>query len=186
MGFGPIAQIGGQLLEYGVNHIENKKAREFNEDMTNQQMAFQERMSNTAHQREVEDLTKAGLNPILSAGGGGSSSPSGASGSAPTPPTISMPDFMAYGISLKQLEQVDQKLAIDKANSAANIANTLSSTDLNKMKKILYQKGMPRAQLEGEASGIIQKFIRYLKDSAQKPRLPESAEDVGPGGFILP
>ena len=59
---------GGQMLA-------NNQTRK----STAKQMAFQERMSNTAHQRQVADLRAAGINPILSAKLGGASTPAGAS-----------------------------------------------------------------------------------------------------------
>ena len=43
-----------------------------------QMMDFQRQMANTAHQRQIADLKRAGLNPILSARYGGAAAPPGA------------------------------------------------------------------------------------------------------------
>lgn len=64
--------------------LSQKFAREemaFNAEQAALNRAWQEKMSNTAHQREVKDLLAAGLNPVLSSGGSGASTPTGSSAS---------------------------------------------------------------------------------------------------------
>lgn len=70
-----------QAIMQGVyNHIENATAMSYNSAEALKNREWQEHMSNTSYQRAVEDMKKAGLNPILAFSNGGASTPGGSAG----------------------------------------------------------------------------------------------------------
>lgn len=183
MGFG-LGSIAGPIFDVamqGWQNYETHRSQGIAQGQAQNQMDFQERMRNTSHQAEVEDLKKAGLNPILSAGGQGAPAPSGASAPIAVP-TINMPDMMAYGISLKQLEQVDRRLQLDGDRAAAEIAEKVSAKELNEIRKALGLKELesPMNQIKGGAGKILKEIIKQIQDNFHKPKL-NGLDPVAPG-----
>lgn len=116
------------------------KANAMSQANAREQMSFQERMSNTSHQREILDLKAAGLNPILSGTGGmGSSTPSGAQGDVKQAPVQSeggaissaMDVFRTIAQTMKTNADREFVQSVQTPNTQAQTNESKSRTTLN-------------------------------------------------------
>ena len=80
---GLFSSIGGLINDITGASSSAKQSYKYSAALASQNAAYQKEFAQNAHQWEIEDLKKAGLNPILSAGGSGASA-SGGGGAAIT------------------------------------------------------------------------------------------------------
>lgn len=158
------------------NRAQKKMAREtnmVNMQLANQQMAFQERMSNTAIQRQVADAKAAGVNPLFAVGGGGgASSPSGAMGSATSGGAMQAPNFdMDIGGAVSaysriKSEKAQRKIMEEQAKNEVKTGEKIEAeTELTKAQK----ENIPviAKKTEAETTGIeADNTLRTLKSDA--------------------
>lgn len=90
----------GAITQGIYNSISQGAAMQYNSAQAMRQMKWEEHMSNTSYQRAMEDMRKAGLNPILAYAQGGASTPTGASGSV-SAASMGMPSSSAASVGLQ-------------------------------------------------------------------------------------
>lgn len=157
------ASLAGDLISGHSARSESSRNRD-----------FQERMSGTAHQREVKDLRAAGLNPILSAKYGGASSPPGSMASIPriNNPVSAYQAYRAQDQAIENAEETNANLKKQGVLTDAQTAKTLqearltgANADQAEVLKGLYKAAVP--------------FIHDLQDWANSAR--SASEESGSG-----
>lgn len=151
-----LAMLGSALISYQGQREANKTNKQiaeatnlFNAQEADKTRTWQALMSNTAFQRQVVDLERAGINPLLAAGMSGASTPSGATASGTTAHMenalsgvqSAAKDAISFGLQ-------SQKQAADIALTKDQQMLTKAQTGKAAMETKVMSKGIPEADLK--------------------------------------
>lgn len=160
------ASVAGSLISSAFNAWQAGKNRRFQGDM-----------SSTAHQREVADLRKAGLNPLLSATGGhGASTPPGSAAQAAH---SDLGQTAVQGMALRNNLEL-QRAQINDINSSAVLKSAQTKEVISRRQKtdlewdMIYEDIKSERQRRGHSAYDLERVKR------------EFEFERGPGGRIKP
>lgn len=124
----PWGQIGAALIGGAFSAFGQASANKANKAAARNQMAFQERMSNSSYQRAMKDMRSAGLNPILAYKQGGAGTPGGATYQSGNVGSAAVQGAVAAQSSAKSISKTEAEIkAIEQGTKTSQTQDWLNN-----------------------------------------------------------